>query len=706
MPSLIPNFEYDIFISYRQNDNRSGWVKRFVSALEKELSATLKDPVSIYFDINPHTGLRETDDVAKSLEGKLKCLIFIPIISQTYCDPKGFAWQQEFCAFNKQAKDDQFGRDVKLSNGNVSSRILSIKIHDLDEDDTTLLENELGGRLRAVEFIFTSPGVNRPLTSHDKREDNTHKTSYRDQVNKVANAIKEIITSLQHPNAHPTKPVKQRTTASPRITRSRIALIASLLIFLYAGYFLYSKLSSLTIADSDDEKSIAVLSFTDMSPSQDQEYLGDGIAEEILNDLTKIKGLKVIGRTSSFSFKGKNVDLKAIGVALGATNILEGSVRKSGNKIRITAQLINAKDEIHIWSERYDRDLSDIFSVQDDIADQIVQKLRGTLISKGQDNGKAPTDNMQAYEALLKARYYRSRGLEGQKTAIKYYHDAIDLDNSFAQAYAELAQVHWNSGYLGVSDQHESFAKAEEMALKAIELDDRCYDGYNMLSFLNLTKDWDWESSLKNYEKAVSLGLPLPDRWHAYYQCWLYGSNEQIIKEAELLVEKDPLSVEALVHLSRIYFYAKRYDDVVTNAKKTLEISPNQSSILRQLGEAYLFSSRADLALPYFQKLMVIDARYVPQDLIAAYVKLGDKATALAKFNELKDSMGPVKKAICYFWFGEKDNAFAALDEAYREKDAGLIAIKVDPHFEAVRSDPRFQQILTKMKFPQYLAVR
>ncbi|HTE32795.1 MAG TPA: hypothetical protein VK666_20580, partial [Chryseolinea sp.] len=137
-----------------------------------------------------------------------------------------------------------------------------------------------------------------------------------------------------------------------------------------------------------------------------------------------------------------------------------------------------------------------------------------------------------------------------------------------------------------------------------------------------------------------------------------------------------------------------------------LEISPNQSSILRQLGEAYLFSSRADLALPYFQKLMVIDARYVPQDLIAAYVKLGDKATALAKFNELKDSMGPVKKAICYFWFGEKDNAFAALDEAYREKDAGLIAIKVDPHFEAVRSDPRFQQILTKMKFPQYLAVR
>src|SRR6188768_3042049 len=301
MPSLIPNFEYDIFISYRQHDNRSGWVKRFVSELEKELATTIKDPVSIYFDINPHTGLRETDDVTKSLEGKLKSLIFIPIISQTYCDQKGFAWQHEFCAFNKLAQGDQIGRDVKLMNGNVASRILSIKIHDLDADDKILIENEMGGKLRAVEFIFKSSGVNRPLTSHDKRDENLNRTFYRDQINKVANAVKEIIVSLQHPTTESVRPIKPQTahTQRRRFSMAGIALTAFLVI-LVAGYFFYAKLTSLAPPSAADDKSIAVLSFIDMSPSQDQEYLGDGIAEEILNALTRIDGLKVIGRTSSF----------------------------------------------------------------------------------------------------------------------------------------------------------------------------------------------------------------------------------------------------------------------------------------------------------------------------------------------------------------------------------------------------------------------
>src|SRR6267142_1214746 len=155
MSSLIEGFEYDIFISYRQKDNKyDGWVTEFVSNLEKELEATFKEEISIYFDTNPHDGLLETYDVGKSLERKLKCLIFIPIISQIYCDPKSFAWQYEFCAFNKMAKEDEFGRDIKLGNGNVSSRILPIKIHDLDTVDKTLVENELGGVLRAIEFIY------------------------------------------------------------------------------------------------------------------------------------------------------------------------------------------------------------------------------------------------------------------------------------------------------------------------------------------------------------------------------------------------------------------------------------------------------------------------------------------------------------------------------------------------------------------------
>ena len=214
MPSIVQDFEYDIFISYRHNDNRSGWVTEFAKHLNEELAATIKEPVSVYLDSNPHDGLLETHNVDKSLEGKLKCLIFIPILSQTYCDPKSFAWQHEFVAFNKLAKADQFGRDIKLSNGNVASRILPLRIHELDADDLRMLESELGSPLRAIDFIFKSPGVNRPLTSTDKRDDNTNKTFYRDQINKVSNAIKEIITSIKHPVAPTTSQTnnQQRTT--------------------------------------------------------------------------------------------------------------------------------------------------------------------------------------------------------------------------------------------------------------------------------------------------------------------------------------------------------------------------------------------------------------------------------------------------------------------------------------------------------------
>src|SRR5664280_2825879 len=173
MSSIVPGFEYDVFISYRHNDNRSGWVTEFVTALQEELGATLKEPLSVYFDTNPHDGLLETHNVDKSLSGKLKCLILVPIISQTYCDLKSFAWQHEFVAFNKMAQEDQFGRDIKLANGNVASRILPVKIHELDTEDKDQLEKETGGVLRSIEFIYKSSGVNRPLRfNEDHPQDN------------------------------------------------------------------------------------------------------------------------------------------------------------------------------------------------------------------------------------------------------------------------------------------------------------------------------------------------------------------------------------------------------------------------------------------------------------------------------------------------------------------------------------------------------
>ena len=201
MASIIRGYQYDIFISYRQKDNKyDGWVTEFVDNLRKELEATFKDEVSIYYDINTRDGLLETYNVDASLKEKMKCLIFIPVISQTYCDPRSFAWQNEFIAFNKLAQEDTFGRDIRLYNGNIASRILPIKIHDIDEEDKMLIENELGETFRSINFIYKEPGVNRPLKPADNEDKNLNKIKYRNQVNKIANSVKEIIISIQNPD--------------------------------------------------------------------------------------------------------------------------------------------------------------------------------------------------------------------------------------------------------------------------------------------------------------------------------------------------------------------------------------------------------------------------------------------------------------------------------------------------------------------------
>jgi hypothetical protein len=194
MASLLPGYEYDIFISYRQKDNKyDGWVTEFVNNLRRELEATFKEEISVYFDINPIDGLLETHDADASLKEKLKCLVFIPIISRTYCDNRSFAWEHEFKAFTEQASHDKLGLKIKLLNGNIGSRVLPVRIYDLDTADIKLCESVLGGVIRGVEFVYKEPGVNRPLTADDDEKKNLNNTKYRNQINKTANAIKEII---------------------------------------------------------------------------------------------------------------------------------------------------------------------------------------------------------------------------------------------------------------------------------------------------------------------------------------------------------------------------------------------------------------------------------------------------------------------------------------------------------------------------------
>src|SRR4030066_434475 len=353
MPSIIPGYNYDIFISYRQKDNKGDrWVSEFVESLKTELESTFKEEISVYFDINPHDGLLQTHDVDASLKEKLKCLVFIPIISRTYCDPKSFAWEHEFKAFFEQASHDQFGLKVKLPNGNVTSRVLPVRIYDLDNEDIKLCESVLGGLLRGVEFIYRSAGVNRPLRLQEENpQENLNHTIYRDQINKVANAVKEIITGIEQyspqkeePKQEVTKPV----TTPPKKKKTPIivgSVIALALIIL--GILFIPKLSN---SSKPIEKSIAVLPFKNDSPDQENTYFINGIMEEVLNNLQKIKDLRVISRTSSEQFRNNTTkSTPEIAKKLGVNYIVEGSGQKYGNKFVLRVQLIVAENEKHLW---------------------------------------------------------------------------------------------------------------------------------------------------------------------------------------------------------------------------------------------------------------------------------------------------------------------------------------------------------------------
>ncbi len=386
MASLIPGYEYDIFISYRHKDNKyDGWVTEFVTYFKKELESTFKEKVSIYFDEDQQDGLHETDDVNDSLRDKIKCLVFIPILSRTFCDPASFAWKNELLSFLDFAKGDPYGLKIKVPNGNVSSRILPVRTHDLDCEDVELFERAIGGTMRPIDFVFNSAGVNRPLRAHedDPRENQNH-CFYRDQINKLANAARVIITSMRCPRQKQEEAAK--SFESPVYSKKKIAVdkfrsVSSVILLMCClCYPMFTIEKNKISADIDSGHTIAVLPFTDMSENKDQEHFGDGMSEELMYLLARIPDLKVISRTSAFCFKGTKEDIRTIGDKLGVAYLVEGSVRKSDNVIRINAQLIKTSDGTQVWSETFDHETKDILKIQGEVANAVVKELKIKLL--------------------------------------------------------------------------------------------------------------------------------------------------------------------------------------------------------------------------------------------------------------------------------------------------------------------------------------
>jgi TolB-like protein len=594
MPSVVPRFEYDIFISYRHKDNKGEhWVSEFVTALKTELESTFKEDISIYFDENPHDGLLETHDVSKSLEGKLKCLIFIPIISQTYCDPNSYAWQYEFSAFNKMVSEetDPLGKDIKLKNGNVASRILPVKIHDLDHDDTLLLQRELGGVLRSIEFIYRSAGVNRPLRLHDDKAENLNHTNYRDQVNKVANAVKEIINGIKNKTTSTISPeaaAANQPAPSKRVKNSHIkrnVIIALFtLIFSVTGYSIF-QYSAQRINVVSADKSIAVLPFKNIGPNDDDEYFSDGMTLEVINKLARVGDLKVMSRSSVEQYKATDKNSKTIADELGVSYLLEGAVRKSGNKFRISVELIQAETGFQVWSNEYDKEMTEVLQMQSEISREVTDALKIVLTDNERKNIQSQeVVELTAYDFYLKARSELMncrvagpvKGIPHANKAIELFTQATRIDPNFASAYTGIGVALIYIGGRGTFVDKIFLDSAKYLADKALQLDNNIDEAYFIRGLF--------------YSEGVE--------------------NKKAITELNRALEINPNYSDAMMLLGRIN--AEFQGDYVTGLSQMeqaiklgrgLELAQN----LRTIGLDYDFLGISDKVLEYYSSAMQLD---------------------------------------------------------------------------------------------------
>lgn len=454
--------------------------------------------------------------------------------------------------------------------------------------------------------------------------------------------------------------------------------------------------------------SIAVLPFTNMSADEENEYFCDGLAEELLNALAKIEDLKVAARTSSFSFKNRNADASQIGKALHVKTILEGSVRKSGNRLRITAQLIDAADGYHLWSERYDREMKDIFDVQDEITLAVVDALKVKLFGEEQDAVlKRHTRNPEAHEFYLRGLFYFNRFTPDDfQKASESFRRAIAIDPRYASAYAGLADAYTELSFFSFSPS-ETMPKARVAANKALELDDRLAEAHNSLAIIKMYFDWDYAGAELEFKRNIALnpGRALIHMWYGWYLA-LMGRFDDSFKEMQGAQELDPLSATINSGIGIVFHWSRQRERAIEQFLKVLEMNPNYLIACSFLAEAYEQKGDFVSAIAIIEKIQ--QAGTDPLTLSTAgyvYAKSGDRHKALEILNEFvkrsnQEYVPAFSFAQIYAGLGDNEQALAWLDKACNERAVWIPFLKVDLKFDSLRSNPRFQQLLKKAGFP------
>ena len=455
-------------------------------------------------------------------------------------------------------------------------------------------------------------------------------------------------------------------------------------------------------------RSIAVLPFVNSSPDPANEYLSDGITDELINALAKVRGLRVPSRTSVFALKGKPQDVRAIGAMLGASVILEGSLRKSGERLRIAAQLTSAHDGRLLWSERYDRKLDDVFALQDEIASTIVNTLRATwLADLAEPTPSRHTKSVRAYGSYLRGRYaWNKRTQEGVLEAIGFFEQAIAEDPSYAQAYAGLSDsyaLHVDYRSIPVAD---AFARAKEYASKALSLDETVAEAHVSLAWTLFIYEWQWEAAEREFRRAIELDARYATA-HQWYAMLLtsQGRFEESVIEAHASLELDPGSVSIRRGVGWLYLYARRFEQALHHLSRAIEMNPFAEESYRVLGLAHAL--HGDLAEA--ERVLRIGIGLPgagPNDLGTLAHVLGmagkaDEARAILETLRRRaesDYVSPVAFAMGALGLGDTDEAFKWIHRAFEERRGWLVYLKVNPTFDTVRSDKRFMALLDAMR--------
>ncbi|PYP00552.1 MAG: hypothetical protein DMD61_03695 [Gemmatimonadetes bacterium] len=455
-------------------------------------------------------------------------------------------------------------------------------------------------------------------------------------------------------------------------------------------------------------RSIAVLPFVNASPDRENEYLSDGITDELINALAKVEGLRVASRTSVFALKGKPQDVRAIGALLGAAWVLEGTLRRAGERLRITAQLSSTEDGQLLWSERYDRTLADVFAIQEEIARTIVDTLRVTSFADfAAPSPKRYTESIAAYGLYLRGRFaWNTRTQEGITEAIRYFEQAIAEDPRYAPAYTGLADSYaLQLDYRSVPVA-EGFALAKQYARKALELDETVAEAHASLAWSVFIYDWDWEAAGQEFRRAVELD-PRYATAHQWYAFWFaaHGRLEEALVEAHTALELDPASVSIRRTVGWLCYYARRYDQARYHLARAIAMNPTAAETYRILGLVFAYQGDWAEAERVLREGMTLPgaATYTTAALGYVLARTGKRAEAEGLLADLEaqrrvDYVSPVAFATLYIGLDDPQHALDWMERALEERRGWLAYLRVNPLLDPLRGEPRFQALIDKMR--------